>query len=137
MQSASHTPSSQCGRCRARRTEGESGVAVTAGRSRAQTGCRPARVPSAMDRPDGIHERRRDTPTLLHRRRRLPDPGRDADRQRGQGHQPGVLRHQLEAALNDRVGVARHADCIQRTGDCYGNRAINRWRRIHRVTYVC
>ena len=28
-----------------------------------------------------------------------------ADRQRGQGHQPRGLRHQLEAAVHDRVGM--------------------------------
>ena len=32
---------------------------------------------------------------------------RDADRQRGQGHQPGGLRLYVEAAGHDRVGVSR------------------------------
>ena len=36
-----------------------------------------------------------------------------ADRQRGEGHQPRGLRHQLEAAVDDRVGVtAVHAVSI-------------------------
>ncbi|EGV32670.1 hypothetical protein ThidrDRAFT_1155 [Thiorhodococcus drewsii AZ1] len=36
-----------------------------------QDRCRPARVPSARDRPDGYHEGRRDTPCLALVRRTL------------------------------------------------------------------
>ena len=36
---------------------------------------------------------------------RLPRRDRDPDHQRGQGHQPRHLRHHLEAAGHDRVGV--------------------------------
>ena len=35
-----------------------------------------------------------------------------ADRQRGPRHQPRRLRHQLEAAVDDRVGVARGASRV-------------------------
>ena len=40
-------------------------------------------------------------------RRRLPAARRDADRQRGEGHQPGDVRLYVEAAGHDRVGVIR------------------------------
>ena len=39
-------------------------------------------------------------------RHALHRPRRDADHQRGQGHQPGRVRHHVEAARNDRVGVS-------------------------------
>ncbi len=35
-----------------------------------------------------------------------------ADRQRGEGHQPGRLRHQLEAAVDDRVGMRRVSEFV-------------------------
>ncbi len=36
---------------------------------------------------------------------RLPGPGRQPHHQRGAGHQPGDLRHHVETAGDDRVGV--------------------------------
>ena len=39
-----------------------------------------------------------------------------AHRQRGEGHQPGRLRHQLQAAVDDRVGVTRRTGVGPRTG---------------------
>ncbi len=52
---------------------------------------------------------RRHDGRLLPLRHGLPGPGRDPDHQRGQGHQPGDLRHHLEAPRHDRVGVAGRA----------------------------
>jgi GMP synthase (glutamine-hydrolysing) len=53
------------------------------------------------------HERRRDDGRLLPLLPRLPRRDRHADHQRGAGHQPGHLRHHLEAAGDDRMGMTR------------------------------
>jgi hypothetical protein len=52
----------------------------------------------------------------------LRGPGQDlhADHQRGQGRQPGGLRHLLEAAQHHRVGIGRHPTYTTRRGDIHG-----------------
>ena len=52
-----------------------------------------------------VTSRRRHDRRHLSVRRRLPEPRRDAHRQRGRGHQPRGLRLYVEAARHDRVGV--------------------------------
>ena len=43
----------------------------------------------------------------------LPRPRRHPHHQRGQGHQPRHLRHHLEAARHDRVGVTNGGDALR------------------------
>jgi GMP synthase (glutamine-hydrolysing) len=51
------------------------------------------------------HQRRRHDGGLLPVQPRVPGRDRHADHQRGRGHQPRDLRHHLEAAGDDRVGM--------------------------------
>ena len=53
-----------------------------------------------------VTSRRRHDGGFLPLRHGLPRPRRDPHHQRGQGHQPRRLRHHLEAARHDRVGVS-------------------------------
>ena len=62
-------------------------------------------------------QRRRHDRRHLPVRRCLPQPRRDADHQRGQGHQPGGLRLYVEAARHDRVGVSSTYRLLDRGTD--------------------
>ncbi len=57
-------------------------------------------------REQGRHDRRLGATAARAAREHLV-----AHRQRGQGHQSRRLRHQLEAAVDDRVGIGRNAEC--------------------------
>ena len=57
-------------------------------------------------REQGRHDRRLGATAA-----RAPREHLVAHRQRGQGHQSRRLRHQLEAAVDDRVGIGRNAEC--------------------------
>ena len=68
---------------------------------------RHGRRPHLRPRPGAArrHLRRRHDGRFLPLRHGLPGPRRDAHHQRGAGHQPRDLRHHVEAAGDDRVGV--------------------------------
>ena len=65
-------------------------------------------------RDSGGGEQGRHDGRLGARTARAPRVDLVADRQRGQGHQPGRLRHQLQASLDNRMGIA---ECRLTTAD--------------------
>ena len=117
--SASRARSRRSGwRCCSRRTASSSrrsappaSTTGLAGLRRAAAGQDRGRDGRRADLRGGVRAPRRDLGgrhdgRLLPLRARLPRPGREPDRERGQGHQPGRLRLHQQAARHDRVGVS-------------------------------